>query len=118
MLTFGAQLHRVARRPRAGLDRCRSPGERAEAARLVQDRLGLQRDHPAVGAHQELAPVRLGQSGPVPGVGAQAVLPGALPAARQPPPPRRPPPPALPHPTPPPPPPTPPPPLPPPPPPP
>src|SRR5438034_729736 len=60
------------------VDRYRPPGERTVAARGVENRLGLLREHAPVGAREELAPVRLGQRGPVPRVGVPAVLLMAL----------------------------------------
>ena len=62
----------------AGLDRGGPPGKRAEASRLVECRLGLQREDAAIGALQELTPVRLGQTRPLSRVGVKAVLLVAL----------------------------------------
>src|SRR5262245_57921646 len=56
------------------LDRRRAPSESAKAAGLVEYRLGLQRDDAAVGALEELAPMRLGQPRPVGRVRVEAVL--------------------------------------------
>ncbi len=47
---LGAVLHRDDYLPLAGVDRHCPPGERAKAARLVEDRLGLQREDAPVGA--------------------------------------------------------------------
>ena len=57
----------------ARLDCGRPPGKRAESARLVERRLGLQREHATIGALEKLAPVRLGQARPVGWVGVEAV---------------------------------------------
>src|SRR5215475_707033 len=54
---LAAVLDRDDHLPLAGVDRRRPPGERAKAARGVQDRLGLLGEHAAVGALKELAPV-------------------------------------------------------------
>jgi len=78
-LTLVAVLDRDDNLPIAGFDRRCPPGERAKAARLVENRLGLLREDAAVGALEELAPVRLGQPWPVARVGVEAVLVVAFP---------------------------------------
>ena len=56
-VALAAVLDRDDYLPLACVDRGRPPGERAKAARGVQDRLGLLGEHAAVGALEELAPV-------------------------------------------------------------
>src|SRR6266567_617014 len=79
-LALAAVLDRDHNLPLPGFDPHCPPGQRAKAARLIEHRLGLQREDAPVGALEELAPVRLSQAWPVTRIGVEAVLVVALPA--------------------------------------
>src|SRR5262249_1308699 len=79
-LAFVAVLDRDDDLSLPRFDLGRTPSQGPKAARLVEYRFGLQRKDTAVGALEELAPMRLGQPRPVGGVRVEAVLVVALPA--------------------------------------